>query len=84
MSIRTKGKRWAGPGPNNLARGGGPNNSVVQQNRAEATADMPDIGFSNGPFGRSQAGGHPALAKALRFAPNFISTIEFADRAFRS
>ena len=35
----------------NLARGDGCNNSVVQQNRAEATVDIPRIGMSLGRFG---------------------------------
>jgi hypothetical protein len=82
--CQNKGNAGVGPGPDNLARGDGRNNSVVQQNRAEATADMPDIGFSDGSFDRSCAGARPAPAKAPRFAPSFISAIEFTDRASRS
>jgi hypothetical protein len=33
---------WAGALTRNLARGGECNNSVVQQNQAEATVDMPE------------------------------------------
>ncbi len=53
--------------PRNLARGGGCNNSVVQQNRAEATVDMPETRFS----GRySYAGIHPARPARNRLVPS--------------
>src|ERR1700692_3825988 len=70
---------WAGP-LHNLARGGGRNNSVVQQNQPEATADMPEIRFSSNYERVTRGGKHPAPTDQKQFGLIFTRAIKSCYR----
>src|SRR6202521_4236410 len=74
---------WAGP-LHNLARGGGRNNSVVQQNQTEATADMPEIRFSSSYHGMTCVGKRRAATSLKRFGLFFGRTIRSCYRLLSS
>jgi hypothetical protein len=70
---------WAGP-LHNLARGDGCNNSVVQQNQTEATADMPEIRFSSSYQGMTRVGKRPAITGLKQFGLIFTRAIKSCYR----